>query len=176
MIILACVILTIKCNHRAHSDHSKIVEKWQGKTIYLPSQMNWKSMGKDTICSELLGSSYKILTYIDSIGCTSCKFQTSKWQAFIDTCRQHQLNVSFLFIIHSANYNELDNSFIAQNFSYPVICDVNNNFYKLNSFPEEPYRTFLLDNDNKVLLIGSPLHNPKIWELYRETISSNNNE
>ena len=29
-------------------------------------------------------SSYKILVYIDSIGCSSCKLQLNKWKEFIN--------------------------------------------------------------------------------------------
>jgi hypothetical protein len=34
-----------------------------------------------------------------------------------------------------------------------------------------PYRTFLLDKDNKVLLVGSPIKNPKMWALYEKIIT-----
>lgn len=171
VIILGGMIFMMNCDHQVHSDHSKIVKRWQGKTINLPTRINWKVMGKDTICPELLNSPYKILVYIDSIGCTPCKFQTSKWQILIDTCQQSQLNNSFLFVIHSTNYNELNIDFLIQNFSYPVIYDSKNDFYKLNHFPKEPYQIFLLDKDNKVILIGSPINNPKMWKLYKKIIS-----
>ncbi len=33
------------------------------------------------------------------------------------------------------------------------------------------YHTFLLDRDNRVVLVGSPVGNPKMWELYKSTIA-----
>ena len=32
------------------------------------------------------------------------------------------------------------------------------------------YQCFLLDKDNKVLLIGNLTFNPKIWDLYKQTV------
>mgnify|MGYP000925728807 FL=1 len=41
----------------------------------------------------------------------------------------------------------------------------------LNKFPKNPqYQTFLLDKDNKILLIGSPIGNHHIWNLYKQII------
>lgn len=49
---------------------------------------------------------------------------------------------------------------------------MNNMINGLNRFPEEmEYQCFLLDKNNQVLTIGNPALNPKIWGLYKETIS-----
>lgn len=34
----------------------------------------------------------------------------------------------------------------------------------------EHYHTFLLDRDDRVVLVGSPVGNPRMWELYKRTI------
>lgn len=58
-------------------------------------------------------------------------------------------------------------------FDYPVFIDENNQINSLNHFPDKPeLQCFLLDKDNKVLLIGNPVLNPKVWELYKQTIAS----
>ena len=39
---------------------------------------------------------------------------------------------------------------------------------KLNYFPKLPNcQTFLLDSQNRVILIGNPIDNPLMWELYK---------
>jgi hypothetical protein len=44
----------------------------------------------------------------------------------------------------------------------------------LNHFPSQPeLQSFLLDKDNKVLLIGNPVLNPKVWDLYKQIITDN---
>ncbi len=34
----------------------------------------------------------------------------------------------------------------------------------------ELYHTFLLDRDDRVVLVGSPVGNPRMWDLYKRTI------
>jgi hypothetical protein len=49
---------------------------------------------------------------------------------------------------------------------------MNKTINHLNRFPDEStYQCFLLDKNNKVLMIGNPSLNPKIWELYKQQVS-----
>jgi hypothetical protein len=53
-----------------------------------------------------------------------------------------------------------------------VYIDVNDSLNQLNQLPVNPvYRCFLLDKDNKVLAIGNPANNYKVWELYKKIIT-----
>ncbi|GHT28790.1 hypothetical protein FACS189432_07220 [Bacteroidia bacterium] len=59
-------------------------------------------------------------------------------------------------------------------FNYPVFIDMDNRINQLNHFPsEQSYQCFLLNKDNKVIMIGNPVLNPKIWELFKKQISGN---
>jgi hypothetical protein len=50
--------------------------------------------------------------------------------------------------------------------------DMENTIMKLNNFPkEQDFRCFLLDKDNKVVMVGNPVLNPGIWELYKKIIN-----
>lgn len=86
----------------------------------------------------------------------------------IDTISQ---NTSFLFVVHAKDY-DIVNSWIKKNkFSYPIFYDYTNKMNILNKFPKNlQYQTFLLDKDNKILLIGSPIGNHHIWNLYKQII------
>lgn len=45
-------------------------------------------------------------------------------------------------------------------FDIPVYIDSEDRFNRLNRFPSDPiFHTFLLDKDNKVAVIGNPVHN-----------------
>jgi hypothetical protein len=55
-----------------------------------------------------------------------------------------------------------------------VFVDKKNEMMQLNNFPKKPeYQCFLLDKDNKVVMIGNPVLNPGIWELYKKIIREN---
>jgi uncharacterized protein (DUF169 family) len=71
-------ILLFSCHSNKNNDKKEkltlIVKEWQNKTIQIPSgPIEYKIAGRDTVCSDVWDKPYKILTYIDSIGCTGCK-------------------------------------------------------------------------------------------------------
>jgi hypothetical protein len=149
----------------------EIVRQWIGKEIILPSSMEYKIMGRDTLCTDLWDKAYKILTYVDSAGCTSCQLGIPQWQQIMNICESNDIDVSFLFVVHSNNYEDFGYELLLDNFNYPIIYDRQNRFYELNHFLPYPYRTFLLDKDNKVILIGSPINNPQMLQLYMNNIA-----
>ena len=57
-------------------------------------------------------------------------------------------------------------------FEYPMIIDTLREFEKLN--PHLPknrtLHTFLLDENNNVILVGNPLHNKKIEEMFYKIV------
>jgi hypothetical protein len=166
----ALAVWFFSCNFSQENKSKKIVQQWYGKEIILPQKIEYKFMGRDTMCPDLWDKPYKILTYADSVGCTGCQLGIPQWQQIINTCKTNNIDVSFLFVIHSTNYSDLGYELLY--FDCPIIYDKENSFDKLNHFPPLPYRTFLLDKDNKVILLGSPVNNPKLLALYMNTISS----
>ena len=53
-------------------------------------------------------------------------------------------------------------------FNYPIILDTLGQFAKLNPHlpKNKALHTFLLDENNNVILVGNPLHNKKIKEMF----------
>jgi hypothetical protein len=52
-------------------------------------------------------------------------------------------------------------------FDLPVCIDRKDRLNKLNRFPSDiTFQTFLLDRDNKIVVIGNPIHNLAVKELY----------
>jgi len=87
----------------------------------------------------------------------------------METCQLMGYDVGFLFVVQSKNYIEFEQKLIIYHFTYPIIYDSKDYINKLNQFPkEEKFRTFLLDEKNHVILIGSPITNDKIRKLYTE--------
>ncbi|MDR1122068.1 MAG: hypothetical protein LBM08_14310 [Dysgonamonadaceae bacterium] len=164
-------LLLISCQMFRKKNTEKIVREWQRKEILIPPKVEYKILGRDTLCSDLWYKQHKIFTYVDSIGCTSCQLGLPEWKMLIDSCSQQQMDVGFIFVIHSSNFRQFSLEVQFNGFDYPLIYDYHNSFDRLNHFPPTPYRTFLLDKNNKVLLVGSPVNNQKMWELYKNIIT-----
>ncbi|MDR2890528.1 MAG: hypothetical protein LBV18_02850 [Alistipes sp.] len=84
------------------------------------------------------------------------------------------INVDFVFIFKSEKGSEgFRQKLISTSFNYPVLCDPAGEFEKNNTLPKnELYHVFLLDQDNKIVLSGSPIYNPGLWNLYESKIAS----
>ena len=59
------------------------MQEWKGREILYPNDMHFFMQGRDTLNADSI-CMYKIITYIDSIGCMSCKLQLREWLTFIE--------------------------------------------------------------------------------------------
>ena len=165
--------LLSSCQNPAKDHITQLVEEWQGKEVLFPENPVFTRQLKDTVDYRIPDAEYKVLVYVDSIGCTSCKLQLPKWKefiAYVDSVSGGQ--VPFLFFFQSKDNKELRYILKRDNFRLPVCVDSQNEFGKLNRFPSElMFQTFLLDKDNRVKVIGNPIHNLSVKELYLKEIA-----
>ena len=162
------VLLFTSCSETDKDRINRLVKEWEGKEITFPSHSTFTVLGKDTVDFTFADADYKVLTYIDSVGCASCKLQLHRWKEWVhevDSLTDGQ--VPFLFYFHPKDMKELRYLTRRDGFTYPVCFDEKDELNGLNRFPSDmTFQTFLLDKDNMVLAIGNPIHNPKIKDLY----------
>jgi len=80
--------------------------------------------------------------------------------------------VDFLFHFQPKDRKELEHILKQNKLKQTVFIDEKGEISRLNNFPEGmAYQCFLLDRDNKVVSIGNPVLNPKIWEIYKQLIT-----
>lgn len=54
---------------------------------------------------------------------------------------------------------------------YPFVYDEEGRFLKYNELPlDSRYHAFLLNQNGEVVLVGNPIGNDKLWELYKQQI------
>ena len=81
------------------------------------------------------------------------------------------LNVAYFFIAWVKEYEELEILQQINRCTIPCLYDNTGELSRLNQFPPYPrMQTFLLDSLNRVILIGSPIENQKLRELYLKKI------
>lgn len=171
--LIMCVWLLASCQESRKDVMLRLVSEWKEKEVKFPEHSVFTVQGKDTVDFEFRHADYKVVTYIDSVGCTSCKLQLPRWKellAEVDSLMEG--SVPFLFYFHPKDMKELRYLTRRDRFTYPVCFDEKDEFNRLNRFPKEMMlQTFLLDKDNKVLAIGNPVLNPKVKELYVSLIT-----
>lgn len=170
--IFLIIVITVSCRkNQKLADAEKIVNEWIGKKIILPSDIRCTYMGREATCPNI-NTPYKILVYTDSTGCTSCKLALDKWNSLmneVDTLMTGQ--VCFLFYFQPKNEKELYFLMKGSDFNQTVFMDNESKLNAANKLPNRMnYQCFLLDKDNKVVLIGNPTIDPKMWDLYKQII------
>ena len=171
--LIMCVWMLASCEESREEAMLRLVNEWNGKEIKFPSRSVFTIQGKDTVDFEFGSADYKVVSYIDSVGCTSCKLQLPRWKklvAKVDSLTDGR--VPFLFYFHPKDMKELRYLTRRDDFTYPVCFDEKDELNRLNCFPSDmTFQTFLLDKDNKVVAMGNPVLNPKIKELYLNLVT-----
>lgn len=162
------LLFMISCTESDKERFTRLVKEWERKQIHFPDHSVFTVQGKDTVDFNFKDADYKVVTYVDSAGCTGCKLQLHRWKelmAEVDSLSDGK--VPFLFYFHPKDIKELRYLTRKDGFTYPVCFDGKDDFNRLNHFPEDMmFQTFLLDKENKVVAIGNPVLNPKVKELY----------
>ena len=170
------LFLLASCQENDKERIARLLNEWNRKEIKFPDHSVFTIQGKDTVSMDYRNTDFKIITYVDSIGCTSCKLQLHRWKELIaEMDSVTSGTVPFLFYFHPKDMKELRYLTRRDNFTYPVCFDEDDEFNSLNRFPSEmTFQTFLLDKENKVIGMGNPVHNPKVKELYLMKITGEN--
>lgn len=172
------LLLTISCFYSCkdrRDDITQLVNKWEDKEIVFPAHSIFTVQGRDTVSFSFSDANYKIVSYIDSVGCTGCKLHLPRWRRFmyeVDTLMN--ASVPFVFYFNPKNIEDLRYIIRRDTFTHPVCLDVSDKFNILNHFPsEKAFQTFLLNKKNKIIAIGNPILNPKVKELYLKILAGN---
>lgn len=140
--------------------------------IKFPENMVDLETGKMIKLDTVSTKHFKIINFINP-GCFKCIEILPGWQNFIDSYYENN-SLEFLFIATGPSRNYL-NYMIKRRmkFKYPVLYDSQNVMHILNDSLQIP-STIMLNNNNDVLLAGSPILHSDLKQLYIEKIKSLN--
>lgn len=171
--LIILLLFLYSCQDKNKEEIKYLVSEWQGKEIRFPQDMVFTRFLSDTVDLDFMESPHKVLIYVDSTGCTSCKLQLHRWKELIQyTDSISQGTVPFLFFFQSNDKKEIRYLLKRDGFDKAVCLDQSDRLNHLNHFPaDNRFQTFLLDKNNKVVVIGNPIHNPNVKELYLKEIT-----
>ena len=174
--IFCFCLLSCKVAHRRKyiTEHTC---KMLGQTIVIPDNLCTTYNGIDTVLipSPQKTNKGQIIVYISTQECTLCKVSRlaayKKMTDFISS----QEECDFKFIIDLPSEMEIETYYgLEKNpIDFPVYLDKMHSFATINNhidFSDPFFNTFLLDENNRIQLIGDPVNNPDLWNLYCRTI------
>lgn len=168
ILILFSFLFFFSCSNVKKKQVEILVNEWNNKEICFPAHPVFTRQLTDTVLYRIPKYDYKVVVFVDSVGCVSCKLQLPRWKEFM-----HEVDslsdgaVPFVFFFQSKDLRELRYILKCDGFSHPVCIDTDDEFNRLNHFPGEMmFQTFLVDSENRVKVIGNPIHNLSVKELY----------
>lgn len=162
----------VSCGSRERATHTGVIAEWIGREIVFPEELVYQ-IKDDTIDLDLDRPDFKIISYIDSSGCTSCRMKLAMWSELINELKSlPDVDVEVIMIVNSDDPKEITYLLQRDNYLNPVVIDRDNLFDQLNELPPlSDHHTLLLDTENKVIALGNPVRNPKIKNVFLQHIT-----
>lgn len=79
------MFLSSSCASSTHNE-KEIVAEWVGKEIIIPEQLTFQIL-EEAVDIGLALPDYRIVNYVDSTGCTSCRLKLPLWEETINEFR-----------------------------------------------------------------------------------------
>ena len=164
--LLCSVLLYMGCKS-PEEKIDEIITQMKSKPVSIPySQMScWIN---DTIQKSRpweKTAQLKLVVFTDSSSCSECTLKRMYlWKDFVELEQKYknQFYIMFIFQTNKAiKVPKMAKSFYLTELNHPIYVDSKDVFKKLNShLPDgEKFNVYLLDENNNVILVGSPLFN-----------------
>jgi hypothetical protein len=153
------------------------IEAFMQHPIVVPQDIDQiQSEVNDSLVLNLEGKIARLIVYVDSVECSSCKVgHMHQYDEIIDYQKTVGDQYLPIFIFNPPKHiiEEFLRHLRLSYFDYPILLDEHGLFPRANPHIPTDLRlhTFLLDRDGKVVLVGDPSRNPELWELYKKTIT-----
>ena len=171
LIVILLFLFCPSCKNTSSAKHT--LEQWINKEIIFPATLKATYYGRDTVATNYLNKKHKIVIHVDSSGCSECKLGLYKWQKFMNEYEQYENKLEFIFVAHVVNFRQMAIICRQNKFKHILYYDIKGEMNKINNFIENPiFRCFLVDENNKIILIGNPFYNKEIMKIYKEKLDA----
>ncbi|MFI3315474.1 MAG: hypothetical protein R3Y04_07415 [Rikenellaceae bacterium] len=173
--VLFIVLIFVSCQHDStKNEYNRLISS----TIIISNSLESYIKGVKQLDSKNDERCMKLVSYINHNRCNSCVIsKLSDWNKIIAYSHifKGKLKIYFILSPPSDELNSVLLSLKSSSFDYPVVIDKRNEFKKLN--PQIPdntkLNTFLLDENNKVVMIGDPRNSSKLYSLFKTIVENN---
>ena len=172
ILILMSVTSLLMCFGCRTSRTEAEIKQLSGRRIQFPEAYEIIKSSNVSGVENPLNKRLKIVTYVDDKMCSVCAMRILlDWQQFLHDIGR---DVGFVAIAYPGSKMAFESAMTELDIRLPIIYDVNNSFLSSNRLGHirARCRTFLLDEHNKVILVGEPLNSPKLKSLYKTTVHS----
>ena len=172
VIIIYLVLFVISCKDNISSDREAFLVKKAGKELLFPKETKVLSGDKVLFDSvSVFELPLKVVTYVD-FSCGYCYNEIIELEDFINEFNIGQIGL----IVYGYSENGFSGYFnffsVYNEFSFPIFVDLKKEYQKINEIPNHNkyLETFLIGENDKILLAGNPLYDETTKESYIKMI------
>jgi hypothetical protein len=174
--LITGVLLCGACsgNNRQKKELEAELRLFKAKAIILPDNLLAKHCDVQTLPdTTLLHRPLKMVIYVNQDGCQDCKLRALLPVYMFILENRHLENFGVIIILNTSQIDAADQTLTDMRFRQTVFYDMDGSFEYLNTHlpANEQFHTFLLNEENKVILAGNPVHNEKLKKLYLEVMN-----
>lgn len=168
------VFLFSSCNsrQRKHSASEQEDEWKRYSELFIESHLNKKVIYPADMTSFFRGcdakTSAKILVCVD-LDCGACLMKFSFWTEFLSSLESMGVYIPVIFYV--TGHGEIEKR-VNKYWHYSWAYDSKGEFIEKNQLYDDRFQAMLVDDHDSIKLIGNPMHNEKLAELYKKIIVS----
>lgn len=171
LVISVSIILLLSCteHHR-----KKQLERLFSSEIILPDTSFLFNKDLDSVNLDIPA---KMVVYFDAETCASCALSRIwEWDevSHVTQASNGKYQTLFIFTPKQKDLQTVKRVFQGMHMENKLVYVDDRQYFITNNptIPEDAmFHTFLLDRENRIVLVGNPVHNEKLWELYKNTIN-----
>ena len=134
------IIMCLFSCKRERNNIEDVFKQWNQRKIIFPKYFNYLDK------NDGVKSLYKILNYVDSARCTSCKLQLHDWKLLMNDIKEvihNEKYIDCILVLASVDSASLRHIILPSSLDYPICIDEQDSLNKLNHFPSDPrFQTF----------------------------------
>lgn len=79
-LMFALTVCIVSCKDKRHDAAQRMVKEWSNRELLFPEHPVFTRFVKDTVPYRIPPSDYKVVVYVDSVDCLSCRLQLFRWK------------------------------------------------------------------------------------------------
>lgn len=154
------ILLTLLCS--CHDKRFETIKHWHGKQLDSPIT-KYNSTQQDSI---------KIVAWVAHTNCIDCNMHLGEWKSYLDELESlRNIPINFTMYVNHGDSTYVNMYKRYCKFKYNIITGDFDQYIEVNKLPTNHlYKVFLLNSDNKVIQIGSPILNSYFKHKYEEVL------
>lgn len=181
VLVIIALFLLAGCDDSKKSIKNTLLSM-QKDTIIMPLDkmicMHSENAESITLKGCTLKDTYQYIVYVDSTQCNPCAIDGMyAWNVLVDSLRTRKSHVDFVFIV-APRKEQMEETILSIK-SSGIISDVyvdTSYVFSLSNprLPQkEKFHCFLINKENKIIMVGDILYNPAVRKLFNKIINLN---